>query len=540
MKRFFRWSGWLVVLGLCTQAWAALQPQEFDELYYTYAVNPQPHRLTEALDYYIHVTGTAGGSQDKDYRLYVASRARFFAVLAATNPAVLHHAESLFPQSYWAQKRILLEIFKRSKDPGVTAGLNHWAQLEEDDDRRLMLEQAALAGNAAPEVILEKPAVNPGILEEQWAVFFATGNTAVVQASLRSFQADASAATNSINAQGEFINQGSTVFKERIWEKLEQYSSVYPAVRLTLQTEIGRQIFSEENQKKIVGMLAWQNLEAGDAAHSQALMPFLENDWKLNSEKLNYYRGALAVLNDRPDETRDWVGKLSAAEPMWAERLLAWEAYWKYKKIRATLTESEPQPGGEKYARQCAQYLKTLKSFLTYESLTMIPQMIAGDEKIMVRQQVKRVSLPDDYKGWQREGVNQSAWKIEQDKFFLWTERNQQWTEIRNQRVREKIVNAYTLNRWYDFLSRQIPKTYRELKNSGEEWVALHYETDALESFSLWDDAYGPVFPSTGVFKTEITIELNKGNGQLQRIEIFVPNIVSGRSIQIEKIYFNQ
>ena len=68
------------VLGGAAIGHAEINAQEFDQWYYSAPETPNAHRATEALKYYVHLTGTAANrfASEKEYRLFIAARARFF------------------------------------------------------------------------------------------------------------------------------------------------------------------------------------------------------------------------------------------------------------------------------------------------------------------------------------------------------------------------------------------------------------------------------------------------------------------------------
>jgi hypothetical protein len=552
MSRRPFWLGKITLLALACLAGgeavarAEFSSRDFDQWYYAAPGSPDARQSVEALNYFVHLTGTADSdfSSEKEYRIFIASRARFFAVRGEGRPAFWQHAESLFPQCFWTQKSLLLEIFKRTHEPGVADSLNAWARSEEDDDRRLILEEAALAGGA-PEAVLEKPLSSPQVVAEQWAVFFASGNTSVVEASLRFLRRNPGRVFtgNSGTATGENLPSANSALREVIWEKLEQFSRVYPQVRQALQTGLLGQPLAGTDLKRALETLAWQDLDNGDTLGAQGLLPLAETAWSGEAEKIELFKGELAWLNHQPGEVENAVHRLLAAEPMWVERLAAFQAICQRRQAELVQTWSSPQSGGEQYSRLGAKYLAGLKSSRTVDVLTIQPWFISGDEKAEVREQVRSLKMPATFKGWQDSGRTQSAWKIENDSLFLWTGSvGHAWAEVRDPQVRARILKAAALDTWIDLLTRQVPKEMRESEAAPAGRVQLVYETPDYDLAELWGGTMRfipPLSPEGNKAPLRFIVELSKTDG---KVEAIVAEITDARSrtCRLEKLFFDQ
>jgi hypothetical protein len=533
------------MLGTAVTSRAEFSSHDFDQWYYAAPTPPDARLSAEALNYFVHLTGTASTrlTTDKEYRLFVASRARFFAVQGEGQAAFWHHAESLFPQCFWSQKSLLLEIFKRSREPGIAESLNTWSQSEADDDRRLILEEAALSGSA-PEAILEKSPATPQILAEQWAVFFATGNTTVVKASLHFLKRNPSrvlSTGNSAAAIGGNLLSANATLHEILWDKLAQFSRIYPRVRQAFQTLLLNDPLTGMELKRSLEILVWQDLDAGDTPAAQALLPLAEIVWREEPEKLDFFKGELAILNNQPAEAETAAQRLAIAEPLWADRLAAFQARFRWLQATNGLTWNDAQTGGEKFGHLGAQYFKGLKTCRTFDRLTVWPVLVSWDEKANIFEQVKNLQMPSKLKGWQQTGQAQSAWKLENGSLFFWTGRGRPWVEVRDPEVGERVFKAAVWDTWLDLLERQQPKEFKETAGPAGR-VRLFYETTALDLYRLWGDTTAfrlPASPEGNSTPIRIIVDLSKADGRVDYVAVEIPD-TDGRVWHWEKIFFDQ
>ncbi|NTV51733.1 MAG: hypothetical protein HGA76_01780 [Candidatus Firestonebacteria bacterium] len=550
-RRWMFWGWALAVvlgsMGAASGVQAEFTARDFDQWYYAAPARPDLRQTAEALQYFIHLTGTASDrfASEKEYRIFIASRARFFAARGAGQSAFWNQAESLFPQSFWSQKALLLEIFKRTREPGVAENLNAWARSEDDDDRRLILEEAALSASI-PESVLEKSLTTPQIIAEQWAIFFATGNTTVVEASLRFIKRNPDRGRALDNGSADVSSSGrgngNSVLRETVWDKLEQFSRTYPRVRRAFQTLLLAEPLSGTDLSRALESLAWQDLEAGDTPAAYALLPWVETAWSGEPEKRGFFKGALAVLTQQSGEAESVIRHLSGSEPLWGERLSAFQARRLWLRDSAQRHWGPVETGGEPFGHLAAKYLTGLKSCRTYDALTVWPPLVAEDEKNIADEQVKTLQMPGTLQGWQRSGKTESAWKIENDTLFLWTGHKRPWAEVRDPQVRERILQAALLDVWIGILSRQTPMETRESDGGQSRAVRLVYKIKDGNLNRIWEDAGHFFSPASAEGKpgpANLTVELSAADGRVEYLRVELPD-ATGRIYRWEKLFFDQ
>ncbi len=522
---------------------AEFQTAEFDEFYYSYSSQPQPSRLNEALDYFVHVTGTAGiFENEKKYKLFIQSRARFFAELSNTNPSLARHAESLFPQVYWAQKSILLEIFRRSKEPGIKSALERWSRNEEDDDRRLMLEQAAII-NDSENGWLFKPILSPNTLEEQWAVFFASGNTAAITNSIKCLN-HSDVRSDTSTAYSEFLHdEKKSPLQTLVYSKLNCYAFYFPEVRSAIFTLLQANDTKQIGEKhELYEMLAWRYLDSEDREGLRQLMPILVILWDRQPEKLIYARGAISVMEMKEQDVQQAVKQLSSIAPIWAARLEAFYIYFINKKRLSTGDWKELQISGDQFVTRFLENLKAIKSFRTYEQLEFSPKLSSHNELIRFRQQIKNISKENGSFGWQRDGEQQTAWKQKENQFYFWAESQKKWVEIRNQQIRDRILEVSTLDSWIELFSHAKPLGYYQFTGDTQAFkIRIKYELDIKSFLMIWADSFSPcILPNMILKQIPILVDIDGRTGELICFQInSVYNEGTSEKIKIEKNYFN-
>jgi len=270
-----------------------------------------------------------------------------------------------------------------------------------------------------------------------------------------------------------------------------------------------------------------------------------ENVWASEAAKQDLFKGELAVINNQPSEVDAAKARLAAApEPMWVERLTAFQARFHWLVSVGNSTWRAPETGGEKYGHLAGKYLESLKTVRLVEFLTVQPSMVSGNQPVAVREQIKSLQLPQTLIGWQRAGKTQSIWKMEKGSLFLWNAPGRSWAEVRDPEVRERVMKGSVLDTWVDLLNHQIPKESRESTDGQADRVQLVFETPDYEPSQVWGETTNFWIPSDPAGNSKVflrvTVELSKLDGRVDHISVEFPDASAGRTYRIEKIFFDQ
>ena len=234
---------------------------------------------------------------------------------------------------------------------------------------------------------------------------------------------------------------------------------------------------------------------------------------------------------------------LADAEFLWLERFRAFQARARWHQETAGIVWNEPQKGGEKIGHLGAQYLASLKTCRTIDSISLWPLLVSWDEKAYVYEQVTSLQMPQNFKGWKHFGRTESSWKIENGGLWLWTNRAHAWAEVRDSHVLEKVLQASAFDLWIELLGRQVPLEIREAVGSRNGRVQLAYETTDIDLGRIWGDTTHFRIPAENEegqrTPLHLTVDLSKIDGRVDCISLEIPD-ASGRICRFEKVFFDQ
>ncbi len=515
-----------------------MNEDQFRRFYYYYYQSPQPQLLKSALEYYCNTYDS--DISEHEERINKMAIARFFAVLAAGHPRIWREGEKIFANASWGQKSVLLEIFKHSRDEQLQNHLSAWIRAEPNNEKRICLEKVALtSGN--PRDILKQPIQDRNRLEEQWACFFALGNTSVVYASLDFLSPTCRGQICSLTSPGKKIqgvSPGKRRLRKHIISNLAKRSRAHPVIRELLAEQAGRHSESEI-QIILLNILAPLVLDLQNFKTAQSLAPLMDKLWDGTPEQI-YYQGAIAALELRAGRTSGAIRKLEKAKDVKAERL---RGYWAYQKThnRKLLWEQSHVPaGGAGIPQRSSQALAQAKSLRTVEFWNIEPLPMTESSDVYFHQVNTAFSIPDQCFYLNIYAGRTETWFIQDDKSYRYISRKGTWVEVRNQARRKQVQALCSTENVREFMAREYPKTISRIPGpQGKKITVLKYENP--ENTDLLCEDFSVLFPGH-LSKIKADFYIEPEHGRLLHLHVWVEIFSGDNKVaqgQIDRIYYD-
>jgi len=533
----------IVLTGFMTTSLcqAGMNEEKFRQFYYNYYKIPaSSEEVISAFEYFVKIS-----SLDQTNRLWQtdsekAAYARFFALLAEKNPLILRHAERLFLHAFWPQKEILLEIFRRANDNQLRTNLKRWALSEEDDDRRIQIEQAALVPKS-PEALFIQPLRSTSDLEEQWAYFFALGNTRVVEASIDLL-------SNTVSGFCRPGEKGQSSYcelyprerrlRERTANHLLNRALLHPTIRDALLRHpwITRSV---EGQS-LLKVLAYQALDLQDAELARHISDRL-TCFPPQSPRRLHYTGALAVLEKRDGEVLRIIRILEKKDRILCEWLRGYRAYIHQSEVEKSWKKTAVPAGGRRLTLLCSQTLAQAKSLGVYEVWHL--QEIPAKEHPYVHfcQQITALQMPDRRFSLRIRFQPEAAWFLKGENTFRWSGQKSGWVKVENKVIHEQIKNQTGVEETRNLLASQYPASIFKILGPDEQKIAgLVYKE--VHSTRIVDDALSEFFPGQNHKIKEISFWVDSKQGKILHMQIKIDVYKNRKKIatgEIERIFYN-
>ncbi|MCK5217990.1 hypothetical protein KAR10_00610 [bacterium] len=515
-----------------------MNEDQFRRFYYNYYQSPKPQLLKSALEYYCQTykSDLSGNEQ----RINKRAMARFFAVLAAGHPQIWRVGEKIFAHASWKQKAVLLEVFKRSQDEQLKNNLSAWVRAEPNIEKRISIEKALIALEN-PRDILKKPIRDQDRLEEQWAVFFALGNTSVVNASLEFLSPTCSGQICSLTSPGKKIQKalpGEHRLRKHIISNLAKRSRAHPVIRKLLLEQALRSSESEI-QRILLNILVPLFLGLQNIESSKSLAPLINQLWDKTPGRI-YYQGAIAALEPHAGRAMAAIRKLERTKDVSAERLRGYQAYQEMHSRELLWKQIPVQRSDEEIPQRCYQFLAQAKNLRTVEFWNMEHLPITESPDVYFHQVNMAFSGPDRYFYSNIHAGRIETWFLKNDKAYRYVSRKGVWVEVLNQASQEEVEALNDTGKVRQFLARETPKVIKRLQGpQGKIINVVKYENP--ENIHLLREAFNVLFPGCHN-KIRADFFIDQESGRLLHLqvgmEIFSENnkVAQGK---IDRIYYD-
>ncbi|MCK5243156.1 hypothetical protein KAR34_11965 [bacterium] len=516
---------------------ARMDAEKFRLWYEKYYQAPSAEEALSAFDYYVTPQPPAHSLwKNESAKL---AYARFFAVLAEAQPELLRRGERLFRKASWQQKKILLEIFKRSQDEQLRTNLRYWALQEKDDDRKIRIEQAALT-ILPMEALFASSIRTTDTLEEQWACFFALGNPRVVNASIDLLG-------NTVLGYCRLKTKEGTKRTElyprerRLRERAKKYlihrAPRHPLVHKALLQHPWLQ--QSKDGQSLLEMLAYQALDLFNADQANIIFNLLQH-WDSNSLQRKHYLGAIAVLEQRYNTAQSILRELEQQDRLYSEWLRAYQAYVKQLEAQKMWQKSAVPAGGHYSALLCSQALGQAKSLGIYEVWKL--RNISNQERLHIHcaQHLTIIQTPDIRFHMQFKTQPQAAWIMQANNTRRWTRQNEKWITIENKLVSEQIKSLAGIEEIKNFLTTQYPTAIYKIIGPESEYAVLVYKK--IKSSRMLEDSLELYFPGQTHKIKELRFWADTQKGNVLRMQVEITITQHGRRVAegvIDRIFYN-
>ncbi|MBN1595530.1 hypothetical protein JW933_06355 [candidate division FCPU426 bacterium] len=496
----------------CAQA--AMTAEQYQYWLTNYYRQPSPARIIPAFEFFIRAEQSGAAVRNDDER---CGQARYFSLLAKNHPEILRRGEQLFTKLSWPEKETMLKVFERFQDPQLRSSLLVWAQAEEDDDRRIQIQQAALAENSEDSVFAH-PIRSLAQLEEQWAFFFAVGDTRVVDASIALMgntvvgycrpKESGTAGVCELYPRERRLRDSVTVY-------LLHYAARHPRIRdhVLQQTWLPHSAGGES----VLEAIAYQALDARNADLAKTLLKKIT--WRNDSpvQRL-HYTGAVAALEGRDQEVKRILQELESKDPVWAEWLRGYYAYNKQLRAEKTWQDSAIPAGGKSVPLLCGQTLEQAKSVGFYETWSLHYMADRLHPHVYLRQYVNAVQVPDLCFHLEILSRPEAAWIKDGRQVRRRGGRQQDWIVIESKIIQQQVVRWTGIDPIKQLLASQYPKTILKVFTQEGEYARLTY---ARADPSVWlDDMLQQEFPGQVGRITKVQLWVNPAKGEIVRMEV--------------------
>ncbi len=515
-----------------------MNEDQFRRFYYNYYQSPKPQLLKAALEYYCNTY--ASDFPEPEQRINKLAMARFFAVLAAGHPQIWRTGEQIFAHAAWRQKSVLLEVFKRSRDERLQNNLSTWICNEMDNEKRISLEKAALTSENARD-ILKPPIRSRNRLEEQWAVFFALGNTSVVNASLEFLSHTCRGQVCALTSAGKKIQEvspGERRLRKHIISNLAKRSRTHTVIR-ELLSEQALHSSESEIQRILLDILAPLVLDLQNLEAAQCLAPLTDQLWDGTPEQI-YYQGAIAALEPHAGRVAGAVRKLEKAKDVAAERLRGYQAYQKMLS-RELLWEQSPNPaGGAEIPQCCSQALAQAKSLRTVEFWKIEHLPMTESPDVYFQEINTAFSSMNRYFYLNIRAGHTASWFLKDDKTYRYISRKGIWVEVRSQAGREQAEASCGNEKVREFLTHETPNAINCISGpKGEKITVLKYNHP--KKIHLLGEAFDVLFPGHH-YKIKADFFIAQESSRLLRMQVGMEIFSENKKVaqgKIDRIYYD-
>lgn len=516
----------LIVSGLLSAAMlvpAAADAQSsredggFQRLTEYFYADPQPRSLSSALKFFVNQFGRPQSLEADAGQIRLAAYARFFAILGDRHPELWRHAEQLFEQGTWADRRVLLEIFNRNLDDSLKASLRRWAAEEDDPDRRILLERC-LYFRTPVLAFLEHLPGNQMQLEEQWAAFFATGDLRVVQHTLTLLAKPVDGKTPALLDQR---------LRETALQVLLQRTRVHPP----LKAAIAKALASSESEALLPlrQALACQALQAGIFADFDGWLP---SAWiaRMVPEDRLFYETCAEVLQSRSQAPPGKIEALAAVNRVQAEWLRAHHAYLRWRTAREAAGRLQPlSDQGRDLLLKLKDRLVQTEETAVYSLWQLETDPPEPRAEAFFHLQAAMGSGPE--RRWLvlvKLLPTESQAQIG-DRMFRWTDRHPQWIPVDSGFLDARIRQAVRTDNLAEWLEQQTPRSIGKLFYAGEPPL-IRVTYGSVPGANLWNDSLEFLFPGQSHEVDRLTLDFEPSALKPVRIQADVVVYAEGQT----------
>jgi len=531
----------LMALCLPMTGFSETPTEQLRDFYHNHAWESTSEKLIDAFEAFLVYSSKAiENSSRGDRRAKLDGYSRFFALQGEAQPRLWRLIEKKFRRARWREKRILLEICKRGKDGQLTANLRQWALAEEDDDKAILIQQAAQP-SLPPYSILEKTARTKNELEEQWAVFFATGNTRVVTASVALLGNKVLGYCERKGIDGTPIRElypRERRLREKAWAYLAERVNQDAPLRAALLKEPW--FFAPGDGQRLVERIVMQALDLRQTVTVRELLPLIISQ-PSNSSRRIYYHGALAQLEKNGRLVKQSLNKLERLDGIWAERFRGYCAFVRQKQLEEASLRTAVPAGGKKVPLMCSQTLAEAKQLSLYAVWDF--QFVADQLEKQAGVYVRRIVAMDEQ---QRrlcmflKNDPEVGWFLDEGKTLRWSAVTQKWAPVKNRLIRAHIEGMVGIEVIRDFLVQQIPSEIYQVQGpDGEHYAGLVYRRPA--ETLLMDAALEMAFPGQRHVIREVRFFTDLQTNRVLRMQLQLDLFQQNKKIArgtVEKVFY--
>ena len=513
-KVFFILAGLLSVAAwpaIAVAAQAGWGEGDYRSLVERFYANPQPRSLPAALKYFVNQQ-TLGMNENHAAR---AAGARFFAVLGDRHPEIWRHAEQLYDQGSWSERRVLLELFSRTQNEALKTSLRRWVSDEDDPDRRILLERCLLFGNPALE-FLDRLPVNEEQLEEQWAVFFANGDVRVVENSLALLAEPAA-------------EEAAAPHEQRLREEVFRFLLQRARVHLPVRDAVARILARHAETEMLLSLrqsLACQALHSGEFADFDRWLPA---PWirRLAPGEQMFFEAAAEVLQSRSPTAPGRIGALAPGDRVRAEWLRAHHAYLRLRDAEAAGRGQPLSDQGRELLLKAKEHLLQDQKLAVYSLWALEPEPPEPRAEIFYHLQLALRTGPQQR--WltlirllPEESQAQNGGRLQR-----WTGRNPQWISVESGFLDARLRQAVRMDDLAEWLEQQPPRSIAKVFSAGAA-PRIRVVYGPTEETFLWNDLLEVLFPGQRHALENLTLDLDASTHRPVRIQAGVTVRVEG------------
>jgi hypothetical protein len=492
----------------------AREEGDFQRLVERFYANPQPRSLPAALKYFVDRFSRPHPLGTDDRQVQIAAYARFFAALGDRHPEVWRHAEQLFDQGNWSERRVLLELFSRNQDESLKTSLRRWAAEEDDPDRRILLERCLFFSTPVLE-ILNHPPENQSQLEEQWAVFFALGDVRVVHNTLALLVKPVAE-----NASAQRLRESSV-------RVLLQRARVHPPVRAAIAEALALQ----SESKALLSLrqaLACQALQTGEFKDFDRWLP---SAWisQLAPDARLFFEACADVLQSRSQAAPGKITSLASSNRVQAEWLRAHHAYLHLRGAEALAGRGQPlSDQGRELLLKARDHLLQDQALAVYSlwALETEPPQPRAEEFFHLQLAIRA--------GQDRRWLTQiqlmptESQAQNGDRMLRWTDRNPQWIPVDSGFLGARIRQEVRTDELAVWLEQTPPRSISKLFPAGSAPL-IRVAYGPTDGTALWNETLERFFPGQRHELANLTLDLDASTQQLVRLQADVRVEVEGQ-----------